>query len=549
MGMFDVEYSFDELLRTTAAGLEISTFVQMKDAITKRYKEVYGNDIDVDSTTADGQFIMMLSLMLFNGYSGLYYLSQNLDPACATNTFLDRLCSFNNVFRRTAEPSYAYLYVKYIGQIENYNSITDNTEVQEITCMDSTGKLWKWEEGKGLSNFPTTFVKGKVYSLKFVCQELGAIEALADNEHIKNLTVDEIVSSEYRGEISQVIDKSVYPFEVWQAKDATVGTDDETDTALRQRRLLEIGNNGVTVLNGLRGSLIEIEGVEESKIYTNVITSTENSFNTKDGSDVEYHDVYICIRYKKGIEVDNTLIGQTIYNKMTPGIVTAPLNRGYGNVTSTTGSTYKAYLPYEQPSSSEETETNWNEFGVSRKYEVNIYQGVLRDTIYWKQCKGIYPAMQLRFLFNKNLYQKGHVENSNWEYSEIEKTIVEAIKKYTYNLTIFDDLNIPNLMGNVNSASPISSGQTTYIFIDGRVRKKIEVSVSEQSETEGKYTFSDEKITDTDYTSSDAGTYFENCDTYYDYSDSTFKFEYSSDPENNDYIQAKLHVYITEPNE
>ena len=83
MGLFDVKYNFNNLIRTSSAGVEVSSFVQVKSAITERYKEIYGNDIDVSTETADGQFIMMLSLMLYNGYSSVMYLNQMLDPASA----------------------------------------------------------------------------------------------------------------------------------------------------------------------------------------------------------------------------------------------------------------------------------------------------------------------------------------------------------------------------------------------------------------------------------------------------------------------------------
>jgi len=145
MGMFDVKYTFDNLIRTTSAGLEVSSFVQTKDAIIQRYKEIFGNDIDVESTTADGQYIMMIALMLYNGYNGLYYLSQNLDPTGAQGVFLDRLCGFNNVFRRNAEPSSAYVYVKYTGGAPSYTSNVEGSNTQEITCID---RLENYGNGK-----------------------------------------------------------------------------------------------------------------------------------------------------------------------------------------------------------------------------------------------------------------------------------------------------------------------------------------------------------------------------------------------------------------
>ena len=523
MGMFDIEYTFDNLIRTTASGVEMSSFVQMKDAIIKRYKEIYGNDIDVDSTTGDGQFLMMLALMLFNGYSGIFYLNQNLDPAGATGPFLDRLCSFNNVLRKFAEPSNAYLYVKYIGRNEKYNPVSnEDQKIQEITCIDKAGKLWKWSEGKGVSGFATTFSKNDTEPklLKFICEETGPITAEADENILVNNEPN--LTDDTRGFISQVLDKSIYPFEVWQAKDATVGTDDETDTALRQRRLYELGNTGVTVLNGLRGSLVRIEGVEEVKVYNNVVQRTSNSYITQDGSDVEFHDIYICLRYKKGVDVDRSLIGQTIYNKMTPGIVTVPLNYEFS------GNQYKTYAQGK----GKEGTTNWNKFGIAQKYDVNIYQGILRDVISWKECTGINPALKLEFLYHNKLYSKG----VNGENSVHEKLIIDTLKKATFNLTIFDDLNVPNLMSSINASSPVTNGQTTFIFINGLVKARITQTATSQR---SRYDYDTTKIVSTTGTS----TYFENCDTFYDYSDSTFKFEYNEPSGSSDYASAVLHVY------
>ena len=211
MGMFDVEYTFDNLLRTSSEGIEMSSFVQMKDAIAKRYKEIFGNDIDLDSASADGQYLMMIALMLFNGYSGLYYLNQNLDPASAQKYFLDRLCSFNNIFRKSSEPSYAYLYVSYIGTSAEYvSTMTANSSVQEIVCMDQSGKTWRWEEGKGLNDFLTKFSKdGKPKLLKFVCDEKGEIAAEADAS-LKNINSNELVperdlKTDNHGWISQLL--------------------------------------------------------------------------------------------------------------------------------------------------------------------------------------------------------------------------------------------------------------------------------------------------------------------------------------------------------
>ena len=547
MGIFDIEYSFDNLLRTSSSGIDVSTFVQMKEAITKRYKEIYGNDIDVDSTTADGQFIMMMSLMLFNGYSGLYYLSQNLDPASAQNAFLNRLCSFNNVFRKTASPSYVDMYVQYIGTSNNYVSNVGSDLVQEITCIDSDGNLWKWQEGKGTDGFSHKFSQFKkngsgepeIYTLRFTCEENGPIEAKADeeirnkgNKAVSLTTEDEthiLLDDDNHGTISKTLDLTVYPFKVWQAKDAIVGNDEESDVALRERRLMEIGNNGITVINGLSGSLLNVQGVKEVKVYSNSLheKSSDNAFVANDGSKVQFHDVYICIKYEEGIEADNDEIGKTIYNKLTPGIVTAPVNKyfdsGNGN-----------YVLPDKPSPDEAPQTV---FGEYREYKINVYNNILEYKLYWKKCLPINPALKLEFFIN----------NSVASYKDMQEVIKNAFLDYSSSLTIQDDLTIPNLLAYLNSCSPIISNQKAYIFTNGVVRKKI---TDEKWDTYfTKYDFSNEEITDST-SSEDLTTLFENCDTYFNYDDSTFDFS-DSDEENPSevYSTHTLNIYYTPSNE
>ena len=538
MGIFDVEYNYDNIIRTTNSGLEISSFVQMKDAISKRYKEIYGNDIDIDSTTADGQFIMMMALMLFNGYSGLYYLSQNFDPASAQGAFLDRLCSFNNVFRKTASPSYAYLYVEYIGNSSSYTSEVDSNTTQEITCIDTSGNLWKWEEGKGSSSYATKFEKGKIYPLKFVCQENGPIEAEADdsiqnkgnkpvvlaygNGYDENNSV--LLSNDNHGAISKTLDLTIYPFNVWQAKDAVVGNDEETDVALRERRLMEIGNNGITVINGLVGSLLNVQGVLEAKVYSNNYQETEssNTFETKDGSKLQFHDVYVCVKYEENVEVDDEEIGKTIYNKLTPGVVTAPLNKWYDY------SNHKYEIPNWDPTN----QTGYNDFGEHKYYEVKVYQNVLNYKLYWKKCKPINPSMQLSFMVNNAV-----VDYTSTEEGNIKSVIKENFMEYINSLTIYDDLTIPNLLSYLNSCSPIISNQKAYIFTTGKVSKKVHTHPELYND---EINFSTAKITNL---TSGVDDRFENCDTYFKYKDSNLNFDSETASANEIFTTHVLDIY------
>ena len=485
MGIFDVKYNFDNLVRMTSAGVEVSSFVQIKNAIIKRYKEIYGNDIDLSDASGDNQLIMMISLLLYNGFNAIYYLNQNIDPASASGKFLDILSGLNNVFRKGATYSTAWVYVKYIGRTSDYISVSNtNDVVQKIQCVDTAGHIWTWEEASGLTGFHTKFNNDddQIYALKFTCEDLGAIEAEAD-ESLKNLTEisDSDLTRKNHGAIYMTIDTNTFPFNVWQAKDAIVGTDEESDESLKKRRLYERGNAGVTVANGMTGSLLNVEGVMEAKLYSNVVRDnnvvTPDQIDANDGTKINFHDLYICLRIKDGITPDSLSIGKILHEKNTPGIVTTPYNTGIKE------NEYKLCLE--------------NDYGKLKKETISIYNNILKYNVYWKECKPITPSLQLKFMYNPNVF----VEDTQ---KEVIKT---AIKNYLFGLTIFDDLNIPNLLSAINQSDVPVNGQNTFFFINGVVETK----------------YSGNEITSLDGTSS----YFENKDTYYNYNnENEIKFDF-----------------------
>ena len=431
MGLFDINYNFDNLVRMTSAGPEVSSFVQIKNALIKRYKEIYGNDIDVDTTSADGQYIMMLSLLLYNGYNGLLFLNKNLDPASASGKFLEVLCGLNNVFRKNASNSYAYLYVKYIGSPtgpDGTYAFNNSSNIQTIQCVDQSGRIWTWKEGGNVNNsFKTKFYSENenkpIPCLKFVCEEPGAIEARADlNMNDLNAISYSILTDDNHGDISKTIDLNTLPFEVWQAKDAVVGNEEETDEALRQRMQYERGNAGITVANSLLGRVLNIVGVMEAKLYNNNYAPAGATAN--DGTTINFHDVYITLRYQENCEVYKNLIGTTIDDQLTPGIVTTQYT------------------------------DNAKVYGEGQSVIINAYDKIIEYPIYWKKCLPISPSMQLKFKVRRSTYIK----------KEKEASIVDCFKKYLFDLSIYDDINVPEIISSLNVNDVLINNKNTYMF-------------------------------------------------------------------------------------
>lgn len=505
MGLFDVKYNFNNLIRTSSAGVEVSSFVQVKNAITERYKEIYGNDIDVSTETADGQFIMMLSLMLYNGYSSVMYLNQMLDPASANGKWLDVIAGFSNVFRKSASPSYTSVYVKYIGGGNDYTS-DFGTNVQRIQFVDKNGKIWTWTEGKTERGFATVFNKVDennntcYYPLKVVCEENGAISAFADKDVAADNFVpsDSSLTKENKGDICKTIDESIFPFEVWQAKDAVLGEEDESDQSFKIRRMQEIGNGGITVPNGLIGSLLEILGVKEAKLYENVTGSSQKA---NDETLINTHDIYLCIRYNENV-VDAPIdeaIGKTIHNKLTLGIVT----------------------------------TKSLDLAHNKTYVVQVYKGNLTYNIYWKKCFPLAPSLKLSFKRNIHNYTLEREQVGNEFHNKtFEDKILNRLRTFTKGLTIYDDLNIPNLLSNLNASDIPTNNQINYLFLEGKVF------------AEGK----DKTAMDDSSTSSSQE--FKNIDTYYNYDENFYsgyevkaEWVYEAPSSGSDFANSTLYIY------
>lgn len=281
----DREVAIDQFIKITAGGVKIADYDQIQAALVKRYKEVYGSDIDLANVTADGIFVNDLSLIINNILQSFKTLYSNLDVDTATGSYLEALCRLSNVNRLPATQSIAQLEI----------TSTEDTLLNNGTIfVDSIGNEWIYEgntiEIKASSSTSTL--------IKVVCSTYGAIVAKA-------------------GSITQTLEASYLI--VNQNKDASIGRDMETDSQLRARRTQSNGAQGVTVLESLIGDLLEIDGMEDIEIKNN---NTNEEKVTEDGTTMSPHSVYIITRQREGIEIPKQIIGEIISNKMTPGIST-----------------------------------------------------------------------------------------------------------------------------------------------------------------------------------------------------------------------------------
>lgn len=395
-------FQIGDLIRFKSGGLEVATFVDIREALIARYKEVYGTDIDVSTANADGTFINDLALIINNILQVCKMTYANLNVETASGTYLDALCKLANVTRQPATRSTASLVVTNLLASEQSFGDPDvnNNMTNVITFVDRAGTEWIYRNASVRANEPAlTLSANESAEVTVECTESGPVDAPA-------------------GWITQTV--ITQNLSVNQPEDCVRGKTIESDQALRKRRAQSSGAAGIAVLESLVGSLLNISGIEDVRVYNN---NGLSSMTAADGTSISAHNVYVVLRQQDGINIDNATIGDLIYEKLTPGIKTTQ------TTDATTGASQShEYIP--------------EMLGVT----INVFDQV----VYWKVAKPITPQITITI-----------TPSSVFNVSEIA-TIAQAVYEYANELQITDQINADNVFIEVLQADPMFRSQRTY---------------------------------------------------------------------------------------
>lgn len=387
------KYTYDKLAEVNSNGIDIALFPQIRGAIADRMKEIFGNDIDLSTASADGQYINMESLIFNNMYGLISYLFNNLNPNTASGKYLDVLASLSNVKRKGPSRSTAVVLVKYVGTANNYVP-------EAIIAQDRNGVEWTWKNPVDTNGFVYEFNNGDdpVY-LTFTCNNLGATEAYkgtADSIDWNNVNFLNTNGSIYLELTTQ--------FKLYQYENAVLGAMNESDTSLRNRRARYIGGNSQTTQVGLETDLYNYAAVEDVYVFNNATGVRKDLI---DNAEVLNHDVYIAIRYKENIDLPKTrvAIAQIIYNNLTAGVNTSD-GLGNGGVNPIVGGTMT--------------------------HETIEYVSGYDTNVYWKECAAVTPTLEIEF---ETL--TGYIPGTSpTVFSTSEQAIVTTMINYLNNLQI-----------------------------------------------------------------------------------------------------------------
>lgn len=263
-------------------GLAIGTFTENTEKLTNELKAIYGEDINVDTNSPDGQFIGIFSQAKTDLEELLLGVWNSLNPERATGVALDRVFAFNGIRRKAG----TYTYVNEEFTFSNactLKGIEEDGAENAYTIRDNEGNqflLVNRHEQSGAGN-ATLLVRA---------EKIGQVEVLPNTI---NTPVTVVLG------VSSVNN----PFPA-----VSVGINEETDFEFRNRRNLAIYAASKGFDESMKSSLLNLPDVTYAEVY-------DNRYGAYSSYGVPLHGIWAVVEGGGDKEVANA-----IFTKLSPGV-------------------------------------------------------------------------------------------------------------------------------------------------------------------------------------------------------------------------------------
>ena len=375
-----------------ASGIVIPTYQDIIDNFVEKTKNIYGQDIYLAEDSQDYQLLSAFSLLYFDLCQCLILDYNSHNPDTAVGVALDRIASYMGIKRKQGTSSTALLTCGGDpGTIVSYGS-----------AVDINGYIWQLEKEFEIPE------SGSIQVLA-TCVEYGAIQAPIGTINKINTPTSgwKTVTNEYA---------------------ATIGSDIETDSELRERLNSAAAGPAVTILEGIISNLQKLENVLKVKGYEN-FTSNYNELG------LPPHSIALVVVGGEDEEIANV-----IYNRKTPGTDTF----GTEEFTVITSSGQNMPISFSRPEYKNINITveitklkNFTEF-VSNEIKQNIVNEVLEldigqtlyaSNLYYPILSAIDNIEEPTFFINSVKVENGQkVDASIFELITTDSSLIEIIE-------------------------------------------------------------------------------------------------------------------------
>ena len=269
-----------------ATGITIETFAEILSGIlngTADYAglySIYGPSINVAPNSPDGQMVNIVAQAKLDVLEAIVQAYNSFDPDQAVGVQLDQRCAINGVFRQAG--SYTSQQIAVTTSASTTLVGLDAAPATPFTVQDGAGNQYAPVTTTAIGAAGTTTVVFRAITL-------GPIQSAA-NSITTISTVQAGVTS---------VNNPSGP--------TSVGTNEETDYALRIRRQNSVALPSIGYLSGLYGAILNTAGVNATTIY-------ENTTSTTDANGVPAHSIWPIV-----LGGSNADVAAAIYLKRSAG--------------------------------------------------------------------------------------------------------------------------------------------------------------------------------------------------------------------------------------
>jgi len=235
-----------------STGLSTRTVMTTKAELEAALKSALGENIDLSTTSPLGQFVAIIAqdtTLLEEALAAVY---NAMDPTAATGDALDRIAAFNGVYRREATRTTLSASL-FFSQTGTYTSGTllANPVGNESSLFEN------------VDNIVVTTTPFTASNVLMRALDTGPINV--------------ILGATGNGSLTEIASPVAGWDSIQGTSNLSQGTNIESDSELRFRRVQELFQAGSTSVNGIRADISSrVSGVRSVTVFENTSSSTVN---------------------------------------------------------------------------------------------------------------------------------------------------------------------------------------------------------------------------------------------------------------------------------
>ena len=277
----------DEL---TSTGLTVKTLTEITTDLETEFKAIYGEDINVDPNSPDGQLINIFAQSMVDIRELIVQINNGFNPDRAVGRILDERVVINNIERQGGTFTNQPIEIVFDATttLQGLDDAFNDIDGTGYTIQDNSGNEFILIDSE-------TFTAG-TYTRNFRARNIGLVETTVGTINEPVTIVLGVVSvNNPLGAIS-------------------VGQNEETDAELRLRRQRSVAISSNGYLNGLLAAVLNLDGVTEAVLYENVTNSTDS-----DG--IPAHGIWLVVAGGANTDIADQIYAKKSYGSNMKGTV------------------------------------------------------------------------------------------------------------------------------------------------------------------------------------------------------------------------------------